>query len=123
MYVGRYVCEYTALRPLVPLQRGLLIEAVRLPHDGILASHPLVQRALHLGAERELAQAVRLLRRGHEPLLAQTLVLEPLEVVAQLFDFVAAAVARRGGRDGAVADYGKALRITLGGGELADLVS
>ena len=61
------------------VQHGLL-------HDGILAGHAAPEGAFDLGAQRQLAPVVALLRRGHEALLLQGFVLETLEAVAEVGD-------------------------------------
>jgi hypothetical protein len=57
-----------------------------LAHDGILASHPSSQCALHLGPESQLVQVVALLCSRDKALGLQGLVIQALQAIAEVSD-------------------------------------
>ena len=59
-------------------------------HHRVLVAHPPSQRALQLGAQRQLGEVLAFLDRRHEALLGEVLVLEAVEALRYLVDFCAA---------------------------------
>ena len=70
------------------------------PHDGILAGHATVERALQLGAQSELLQVDALLLGQVHALLCQSLVLHAVESISNVGDLSNGAVSgAEGGRN------------------------